>query len=478
MYLSFDQNCSPLWDTLPRMDVMKNKKIPYFQLFHDSDIFSYDYKISYNTSKVGQLYSKSSNAFPYSPVLSYFQFFGKYLPIDSTIFKTYMQESIIAFTDRNKLSKKKLAIRLTEIDKYAILANFGSTKVGYKLSKEFYKDTLDELLDFAYKDLINWCIYKPFKNDLEILIKGDKETYTSLDTSNLNQLYNSWLPALKCGGEVNSGTDFFHLKTSKEKNYTFFISFVEEYHTFAYLYNTSIDETSSYMKKLDINCGELPFYAIAKRNHGFKRINKLLYINGKLIIDEVEFLIRPLNWEELSAKLIKIGIIAIIGKAVALHLQVRNIDSGFTFITSKGGSPYRKLVKHYSNLLKKEGLYNGLKNSLEIEFNTIEQLKYLKNKIKLPVRLRNLSGYETMAGRDYSEFIKEQITLGNKGLEALKNSTETSDLKKLQKMELYWYLSNLKYWDNRGAIRYWTTAVGGNDFYKLVIKNSRIIQSI
>jgi len=330
------------------------------------------------------------------------------------------------------------------------------------------------------------------------------------DAPNVELAFTSQLMACGTGG---CGTPLMEL-------------FTRDYETAAGLYNQALAETDSMLRPLRTDQGELPFFASVE--HQGRSARTGVYLSGGEIRlsrpDGPGWKLGP-NAALPMAELAGAGVRALAGKAILLTIQVRLSPGGAPLALPYRGSIYMPASVRLAGKLAAAGLLPGrLEPVLRIRFRLLDRIRGLDTPIRLPDYLASAFGAEEVpAGRlgencealaaeaaarldafedagarerwqrrTYPELFRQMEELDGlrRGLAETDpkgprirevgrqvKALEQSVLERtLRRAWQDWQVSQVDYWDSRGAILPWCMALGGQAFYNQVVSQAELYE--
>ena len=302
--------------------------------------------------------------------------------------------------------------------------------------------------------------------------------------------------------------------------------FARDYDTAAALYNEALAETGSPLRPLRTADGELPFFATLERCGHLARTGVYL-AGGELRIESPGGPgFKPGAGGRLPlADLAAAGVRSLAGKAIMLTIQVRMPPDGAPLALPYRGSLYMPTSARLAEKLAAAGLLPGrLHAVVRVRFRLLDRLRSLETPIRLPEHLaasfgaeevpaRRLGeGYEALAAeaaarlesfrdgaareqwqnRAFPEIFAQitRLDASRRELAATepKGQTIRQIGRQVKALELKlldetvrcawrdWQVSQVDYYDSRGAILPWCVALGGEDFYNQVVEQAEVYE--
>jgi hypothetical protein len=341
------------------------------------------------------------------------------------------------------------------------------------------------------------------------------------DQMSLVELYRRWL-GLHLGSSVELGksSQLFDLGNGAGRDALVEL-FLRRYEQAAQLYNQAVQHTQ--FRPLKLEQGELPFFA-AMQYQGHQVRTPMSLRQGKLVLDELEIALGPdgrLPVESLR----RAGVCCLVGKAILMVMQVRLDPHGQELALPYRGSSYMPISYRLEGLLRREGLLPApLKPVVRVRLRLLDRLRELDANIRLPDYLAGYFGQAVIPARRLGENWLDLQAQARQRLEACREPkrrlqwqaqafpelTAQIDKLDLARRELAaqsdrpdpptirgmwkeakalqvklldetfrqlwrdWQVSQLDYWDSRGAILPWCIALGGEDFYNHVVAGAEV----
>lgn len=528
--LSIDQNSTSLWDTLPKLHALAAANLQTLHCVEDVDVAF---------TRIGgkpdqpdlQLLREQfhpSGQQDWGAAAFYHAFLGR-LPLELHALEPMLGMKLPAAAKQLDLSMDELYDRHAVSDNWMLV---GSSYLGDKRHHRLIGDLtvaetapfLKDLLDRARAD----CLYRFPAKDCTRRTNDwfDAET-TRLDDlldthadGTLDDLYESWL-AGHLGDSVRLGrtSALPGLGLQPDRN-PLAAMFLADYATLADLYNRAVRETDLGLHELDTDRGELPFFAILRRNGRLVRTGLALR-RGSLRAGEITFDLPPGG--DLPAEALQnAGVLALPGKAVVLALQVRLGPDAKPLALPHLGSPYTPATHRLAELLAERDLLPGpLQPIVRVRFGFLDALAEIDPPLRLPEHLENFFDAPEIPaaelGRNWRDLVRqatdrlERLTDDDAReswqrehfaehfatidrLQAEKQQAAQTDPKDPKVRELWgrikdrqaeilhgtlqrcvadWQTSQLETWDSRGALLPWCVGLGGKDFYKQLLANAR-----
>ncbi|MBT7171074.1 MAG: hypothetical protein HN909_04820, partial [Phycisphaerales bacterium] len=334
----------------------------------------------------------------------------------------------------------------------------------------------------------------------------------------LAEVYGRWLtPALPDTAITLSSTDM--ALGHRREHLAALELFTQNYDLAAGLYNRAVADVPLGVHPLDIDAGELPFYAILRRDGRMVRCECTLDA-GALCFGEHSLPLRANNTLDVDA-LQDAGVIALCGKALLLVLQARMLPGGEPLALPDHGSIYMPTAHRFAELLHSAGLLpGGVAPILRVHFHLLDRLGELETPIVLPAHLQRFGGRDTLSSAELAGAMPEWIQTAQAELAACRNEktledklhqfdpdhstqlktqrqtqrrlalgggdadtlrTQSQAIRQterelletmLQRLVDCQQVAELEFYQSRGAIQPWCVAASGEEFYRDVLQRA------
>ena len=405
------------------------------------------------------------------------------------------------------------------------------------LSMSEVKPHLKELFAYTEKDMLrsfpdrdsqerikDWCETEWSR------VKGILSGSENSCSSSLVGLYLNWLNSHLSQDLVSCGYTSNLFQTEKcpaIQGGELFQNFLAHYSAMADCYNKAVDCDDVKIKPLNKEQGELPFFVVWNYDERLLR-SPLYFRDGYLLAADKCWPVESSGREKTFGGMDEAGVFCITGKALPLVLQVRMGRQGKSLLLPYRGSEYMPAAYRFEHNLKRENLLQKeLSPVTRVRFHFLERIGQCGDtSIRLPKYLQEFFNAEVLTAAEFSEHQKNVRRNTGKELEKLRTEKGYNDLEKkvapelLERIECLenerkrvaqqpenrarasalWkeikthrkvvtervldytirllHVSNLDYWDSRGAIYPWSIALGGNDFYQSVLNNAEFYEEL
>jgi len=536
VFCSGDQNCSPFWDTWPKVEFLAKSGHNLLQIIHDTDIL-YRGHSRKNSYHIKWLHLKHDGSSYYSPNLFYYRFLGRHNPFPVDKLESYTGLKLSKISALLNLSIENLYEKFGAYDKLALLGG-DSKKNGYRIAagiklSETYQ-SFEEFLDLIEEDMHEFVVTTDQKDNLIDVLNIWRAEVQAINEKNPNitisELFSLWMQSKFTKNVTFVGcSDYFRVIPENKNRFTFFLDFVRGYHEYAECYNKALEINNSVISKLDIFKGELPFYVIRNIEGQLLRFPIFLE-NGNLVIQDQILNLPLVTWEDLLSWCEEMRVECLIGKAIPLMMQLRDGNYGVPMVMPKLGSPYTAIVDSYSKLLGER--FIGIKDVSLVDFQIFDALQKANFSFRLPLFLQEIFKKEIVHCKLFVEQLPFYIREANRVLDECKRNPQltmrefypslTRNLADLEQKrtsqglilakipkrtseyqhemvkyfeikssysKIYreyvnklcqllvnqWHVSQLNYFNNRGAFELWSKTLGGINLYQSIIDHTILV---
>ncbi len=524
MILSIDQNSNPLWDTLAKLDALAAAGETVTHCVEDIDVAFTDLGARVNdpTLRLCREQFHPSGGQSWGASLFYSDFLGR-LPFEPREFLASLGLSLRTVSRQLDLSAAKFYDRYAQSDTWILVgSSFLFDRNHHRLlgdlGAEEVRPHLDAILDLAQKDTLarfpaadcrarTDALFTSYRSELDALYSAQPRT--------LAELYRRWMTAKLPATAITLSSEHMALGRCDEHLRVLEL-FTRHYDLAAGLYNRAVAEVPLGVHPIDIDAGELPFYAILRRDGRMVRCECSLDA-GELCFGDCCV---PLGKDGALdvATLAQTGVVALCGKAVLLVLQTRLLPGGMPLALPDHGSIYMPVAHRFAALVAEAGLLpDGLAPIVRVHFHLLDRLGETKIPITLPEHLQRFTGLETLPAKtlasDYRQWIdtaNDQITayrqcetlpamlrrfdakqtaqldvMRNDNRQLAQDNPKSPELRTRSQAirqsettllgNLIRHLTDcqqtaeLQFYNSRGSIAPWCIAAGGEAFYRDVI---------
>lgn len=526
---SIDQNCHSLWDVAPKLAALAHAGRPVTHFVEDIDVaFTELGGQAGNSLRVVRERFHPSGGQDWGAALFYSEFLGR-LPVEIRQFEPMLGAKIKVVARELDRSLDDLYDEFSPGDNWQLI---GPSYIGGQQYHRVIGDLsvaetagfLRDILAFAREDCLRSFPSSQSRQRITEWFADESARLNELLGAHaggpLIHLYHAWLgmhvpPAVK----VDFTSSLFALSADTERIGLLEL-FLADYSRLADLYNSAVNDSATNVHPLDIQRGELPFFATLSHQGHLVRAEAFLR-EGALIIGDREF---PLSADRRLPliSLAQAGVRGLAAKAVLLVIQARVGKNGKSLALPYRGSLYMPAVHRLESALRAAGLITNIPPVVRVRFHMLDRMKTLDTPIRLPAHLARAMGRDETPARVLGEnwlglaqsarqrlqilaspsgreqwqkhtFAREFAQMA--GLDERRRALAAVDAKNpeirevwkqlkavklrmldgsLRRMADDVQLADLDYWDSRGAILPWAMALGGREFYNEVLARADI----
>ncbi|MDP6636462.1 MAG: hypothetical protein QGG42_16305 [Phycisphaerae bacterium] len=532
--ISIDQNCHTLWDVPPKLQALAHRGHSTCHCIEDVDVAFTSIGATVaddceTQMRIARERFYRSGAADWGAAIFYFSFLGRQ-PLEIRRFEQFtgMKTNVLA---------GKLGCSVDDLyDRFSPSDNWQLIGPSYVQSRDLHrvvgdlgaaqtKVFLNEIIDIARDDMLNVFPGDDSRERIENWIDGQRgmlaEFIDTAGAETLVELYRLWMN--RCmGPQISLGLTSELLACGRDAAQTALLEvFTGKYETAADLYNSAITETNQPLRPLDVDAGELPFFATFAR-HGRMVRSGVSLRQGGLQITDMRFDLLEGGRIPVDA-LRDAGVIALAGKAMVMVMQARIGPRGRALALPHRGSLYMPAAIRLEEKLQTSGLLpDRLQPIVRVRLGFLDALRTIETPIRPPKYLqsamnadiipahrlgsewsqladdarRRLEAFRTPNGRqEWREqtqrpLLEEMDRLDQTRRELAKTDPKGQEIRSLSKRARQletrttdamveqiagdMHTAELGYWDSRGAIWPWAVALGGDNFYNNLIANARI----
>jgi len=517
--VSIDQNCTPLWDALPKLAALRARGFPCVHFVEDVDVAFTQQRADPATPP----HPAPERVYPggnsdWGATAFYSNFLGRN-PINPRTLEPFLHASINTFAKRAGFaSLDELYAAHASSDNIQIIAPSHSGDNRHRtlgdLSLREMRAPLRELLEHARADTrrafpLPECAARAdaFFNAEHAFLNTFHNDHPAVP---LADFYAAWTQRHVPGQTVKRSSSLF-----ENDPHELLHAFVNHYETLAPLYNRAIAETNPGIAPLNPGKGDLPFFALWRRD-GKNYRTPASWQGSALATDGFVFPVSNglLPLDEMRQH----GLVALPPKALLLVMHARQHHA---LALPWQGSLYMPAARRLEELLQKK-----LAPVLRVRFHFFERLKTLDTPVRLPEWLAPFFSSDLLPASQFAIQLRDAQRDARATLDALRNNaahlaTLTPDLsakintlqrerasqspqnplrplsplrpltpptpwqqqKSLQQQQARAQLHHiislahllaLDYWDSRGALLPHALALGGEPFYQSLLHNAEI----
>ena len=506
--VSIDQNCTPLWDVLPKLAALRARGLSAVHYVEDVDVAFTQQRAAPGTPP----HVEPERAYPggnsdWGATAFYSDFMGRN-PVNPRTLEPFLRASIATFAKRAGFaSLDELYETRASSDNRQIIAPSHSGDNRHRtlgdLSLREMRGPLLDLLEHARADTRRAFPLRECAARTNAFFTSEQRFIETFHESEpdaaLADFYAAWVLRHAPGQEVGRCSALF-----ENDPHELLQTFVCDYGTLAALYNQAIAETRPGIAPLNLEKGELPFFALWRAN-GKNYRTPVLWQGGGLATDGLVFPVSNgrLPLDEMRAR----GIAALPPKALLLVLHARM--NGRALALPWQGSLYMPAARRLEELLKLP-----LGPVLRARFHFFDRMGTLGTPVQPPAWLAPFTGADALPACDFVARLRaaqhdaraeletaqtpryDPAPELSREIEALqlararfKTTAENAALwqrqKQLQQRHAralldrvlaLTHLLGLDYWDSRGAILPHALALGCEAFYRRVLGEAEIFE--
>lgn len=530
--ISIDQNSHSLWDTLPKLQALTSAGREVCHYLEDIDVActALGADIDSPNLRIEQERFHASGGQDWGAAAFYNDFLGR-LPVEIRQWEAPLGMKIAALARQLDQPLEDLYKRYATSDNWMLI---GSSYIHDREHHRLIGDlSVEEVAPFVRQILTRAkddCLARFPQDDSQARTREWFAAETQrVDTlleglvgRTLPDLYRAWLgeyldPTVR--QDMTSQLFSFGADAPPDAMVELFL---RDYDTTAGLYNQAVTETNVGVHPLDTEAGELPFFAFL-RYQGRRVRCELRFVDGTLHMAGREFAVSNGNLPVDALR--SAGVEGVAGKALVLAIQARLRPNGGTLALPHWGSMYMPASHRFAALLAERGWLPGaLAPVVRVRFRFLDRLRSLETTIRLPRHLVRVWDRREIPARQLGEHWadlaneakqrladfadaakrsawqntnlprqtqtlaklnrkKRQIAAENpkdpriralwKRIKAMQNLILTHTL---DRIALDWQLTQLEFYDSRGALLPWCVALGGKAFYEDLIQNAEITE--
>jgi len=531
---SIDQNCHSLWDVIPKLHALAGRGVRVTHFVEDIDtaftaIGSGDDAGRMRIAR--ERYYRSGGA-DWGAAIFYSEFLGR-LPADIRRWESLTGIKTKALANQLGRSVDDLYDEFSPGDNWQLIgrsyAGDGEHRVVGDLTVEETAPFLREIMDRAEADTRRAFIERDCRRRIDEWFSRERILLDRLLAEHargrLVALYRHWLGEY-LGRSIAIDLTSSLLAVGADPARTAVLDiFTRDYARAAALYNEAIEESGVELRKLSIREGELPIFAVHNRDGRWSR-SPVHMDAGQIRVNDSAFALGPegrLPTDELRAA----GVVALAGKAVLLVIQVRLDPGGAPLAVPYRGSLYLPAAHLLAKKLAAPvgpGLPGPLRPLVRVRLRLLERMRSLDTTIRLPAHLasafgteqvtaktfadnhvalagdaaRRLASFKDPTSRDawqrraFAELFDEIDQLDGRRRQLARENPKSPEIRDVWKsikrrqveildgtvrqIAIDWQVSDVDYWDSRGAPLPWCIALGGEAFYNEVIEQAEIYE--
>ncbi len=532
-FFSIDQNSHPLWDAVPKLDALARHGWHGTHFVEDVDV-----AFTRRSAAVGDTHLELAREQFYrggmsdwGATLFYSDILGR-LPLDVRQLEPYSGWTTAALSRRLGMGVDVLYDTYSPSDNWQLVGpSFAGAPTRHRVIGDLRVGEISphllELLRHARIDFERIFPRKKARQRLKSWFDQEdarvKELLRDYEAGTLVDLYRAWMSAhLSKNVKISATSELLSSDKPNMPNHELLEVFLSNYEAVAALYNEAVQETASGLNLLNVNKGELPFFAVIRRDNRLFRIS--LTLRGENVV--AEDFVWPLAGPHRSLPLQQMrrdGLFCIVGKALLLVLHARFKPLGKVLALPYNGSLYMPAAHRLEQKLFNNGyLPQETFPIYRVKLNFLEHWQACKTVIQPPAYLQPTFGTGEYRACDFAEELFGRIKQARSKLEQMTSPdgrdrimkhlfaeemqleeelekrrrdlardpetraqaaevwAQLKEIKKrLQVKVIDWIVQQLRvidleYYNSRGAILPQSIALGGEAFYNQLLADAEI----
>lgn len=529
-YISIDQNCHPLWDTVPKLEALATHGWQGVHCIEDIDL-----AFSRQGAQPGETGLALLRECTYrgghsdwGAALFAHDLLGR-LPLDVRALEPYTGRTTAALARFLETSVDGLYERWASSDNWQLVGpSYAADPRWHRLIGDVRLAEAGpfvlQLLDHARADLLERFPEPGPQQRLQDWFAGQRALAAAVSAAEpeapLTELYRRWLTAcLGPAARLELTSTRFALRRRAATDPLLRL-FLERYAEAADAYNTALQQTASGIAPLRTAEGELPFFVTVRQE------GRLLRSPAAWRGDALDVAGRrwPLVAGALPlAELERDGVVALAGKALLLVLQARLGPEGAALALPHQGSLYMPAAYAFERLLRERGLLHETPRPvLRVRFRFLDRWRGCRTRVRPPAYLAQALDLVEAPAAEVSEALDAALAEARRTLAALRDpeqrdglvrrrfaawSAERDELdatrrqlaadpqrrpeaaavwqrvkdldRRLVTAQAEWVLQLLRlldvaYYDSRGALLPWCIGLEGETFYRRLLAQAEI----
>jgi hypothetical protein len=530
-YISIDQNCHPLWDTIPKLEALAAHGLRGVHCIEDIDVAFSRQGAQPGETGLALLPERTYRGghSDWGAALFAHDLLGR-LPLDVRTLEPYTGRTTAALARLLETSVDGLYERWAGSDNWQLVgSSYAADPRWHRLIGDVRLAEAGpfvlQLLDHARQDLLDRFPEPGPRQRLQDWFASQRSlavrTLESEPQAPLTELYRRWLLAsLGPSTRLALTSERFALRHQAATDPLLRL-FLERYPEAADAYNAALHQTATGMTPLHVSEGELPFFVTLRQNGRLLR-SAAAWRTGALEAADRRW---PLAAGRLPlADLERDGVVALAGKALLLVLQARLGPEGATLALPHQGSLYMPAAYAFERILRERGLLDETPRPvLRVRFRFLEHWRGCHTLVRPPAYLRQALGIEEAPAAQVGAALEAAMAEARCTLEALRDpgrrealvrqrfaawSAERTELdaerrrlaadpqrrpeataiwqrlkdldRRLAEAQAEWVLQLLRlldvaYYDSRGALLPWCLALEGETLYRRMLAQAEIV---
>lgn len=521
--LSIDQNCLPLWDTVPKLHALARHGRQVTQVIENIDVaFTSMGAAEGSPLRLARERFYRSGGADWGAALFYHEFLGRQ-PVEIRQWEplTGLKTNVLARQLGRDIDD--LYAQYSPSDNYQLI---GPSYVGDREHHRVIGDLkidevalfIDQLYDRLSRDVQARMPRRHADFDQWLQVHVENLPFEKMASATLTDAYWLELDEHPARWGLADADAIFHTHSD---GVGLLEVFTRHYDQAGPLYNQAIAETGVGLSPLDLEAGELPFFAVMHLDGRQVRTGVRLD-GGSIVIGERRYDL--LTGGRMPVDALD-GIQALAGKAVLLTIQARFGREGQPLAMPYKGSAYVPASHRLEQLLRQAGLLTEpVCPIIRVRFRLLDRLRELDTPIALPDYLSAAMGQQIVPapklGESWADLMAEaarrldafgddagrqrwltdncgQVAVEVEAIEHRRRELAAADPKDpalremgkrqkqlqqgmlsrlVEQIDRDWQVSQLDYWDSRGALWPWSLALGGQAFYDRLLAMAEIYE--
>lgn len=527
-FISIDQNCHPLWDTIPKLAALATHGWNGLHCVEDIDL-----AFSRQGARPGETelalaperFYRGGHS-DWGAALFCHDFLGR-LPLDVRALEPYTGRTTAALARLLEVSVDELYDRWSPSDNWQLVGPSYTDLPGWHrligdVSLAEAGPFVRQLLDHAQADLLARFPEAEPQRRLREWFAGQRAFMEGVLAAEpqapISELYRRWLQACLGSGVRLSLTSERLSVAARGPGDPVLRLFLERYSEAAGAYNRALEEAPVGMTPLRLAEGELPFFVTARRAGRLVRATAALR-DGALEAGDWRW---PLAQGQLPVtRMLEDGVTAVAGKALVLVLQARTGPDAAILALPHQGSLYMPAAYALERRLREGGLLPMPPHPvLRIRFRFLDHWRGCRTLVQPPPYLQQALGVGELPASDLAEAVSAAMASARAELAAWADAARREALSRQHFGGLYterdrldlerraaaadparrpeatalWQrvkdvdrllaraqaervlerlrLLDLGYYDSRGALLPWSLALGGETLYQRLLQEA------
>lgn len=527
---SIDQNSHSLWDTLPKLQALAAAGQATTHFIEDIDVAFTDLGADVDDQlHIAREQFHPSGGSAWGAALFYTDFLGRQ-PTELRDHEPQLGMKVAALAKQLGTSLEDLYAEYSLSDNHMLV---GPSYVGDRkhhrvigdLSLTETREFIEAVLDLGEADCLRRFPEQTATDRAKGWFARERQRLAYLldaagSDAYLTDLYDRWLGEyIREEVRIARGSELFGLDGDPQRRAVLEL-FLRDYDTAAGLYNQAVRDTDVGLHPLHTKRGELPFFAVFRYEGHLVRTGASLD-GSKLRIAEWEFSVTDGRLPIEAMR--QAGIFAIAGKAALLVIQARLGENRHRLALPYHGSLYMPAAYRLEKLLTDANLLPGpVEPVCRVRLHFLDRLADVDTVIALPDYLAAEIGHDEIPARQLAANYADIQQAAANRLERFKDddareawltehyADQQAEIQRLEdakreiaqdnpkapKVRELWkqerairdrlsgeilrrvhrdiQLSQLDFYDSRGAILPWSIALGGEGLYNDVVQNAEL----